>query len=121
MRQKSRSVKEWIKFCQKNANDHGFQIVWTRQAGPLNPIEKLMKIVSECGEAMEAYVAQTLPDTPENPINCTNWREHFDEEMADIFVRYCHMVGDLKIDIEGALEKKMKKNKKRPQKHGKLT
>lgn len=117
----SSTVEEWIKYCKKIANEHGFEVIWERPEGPMNPIEKLMKIVSECGEAMEAYVAQTKPNDGINKIHCDNWREHFDEEMADIFVRLFHMVGDLNIDIEEALRKKMEYNKTRPKKHGKLT
>lgn len=116
-----RSVKEWIRYCKKVANDHGFFVQWERKEGPLNPIEKLMKIVSELSEAMEAYVAQTKPNDGINKIHCDNWKEHFEEEIADTFVRLFHLCGDLEIDIEKVLEKKMEYNKKRPHKHGKLT
>lgn len=115
------SLKKWIKCCQKNANDHGFFVDWSRPEGPMNPMEKLMKIVSECSEAMEAYCAQTTPNDGKHEIHCDNWKEHFEEEIADIFVRLFHMCGDLDIDIEKALEKKMKYNQERPYKHGKLT
>lgn len=116
-----KKIKELIADCKKIANEHGFYVTWERKEGPMNPIEKLMKIVSECGEAMEAYVAQEKPNIPRYPINCDNWKEHFEEEVADIFIRLFHMVGDLDIDLEEILEKKMAYNKKRPYRHGKLT
>ncbi len=117
----SQLIKEWIILCKENANKHGFQVVWERKPGPLNPIEKLMKIVSECGEAMEAYVAQTKPNNGKNEIHCDNWKEYFEKEIADIFIRLFHMVGDLEIDLIDVLEKKMKENKLRPILHEKLT
>jgi len=116
----TRSVKEWIKYCKRVANEHGFKIVWERKEAPLNPMEKLMLVVSECGEAMEAYRAQNKPNNGVNKIHCDNWRECFEEEVADIFVRLYHMCGDLGIDLEEILEKKMRYNKKRPFRHGKL-
>lgn len=116
-----KSLREWIEFCQKNANEHGFKVIWERKEGPMNPIEKLMKIVSELSEAMEAYVAQAKPNDGKNKIHCDNWREHFEEEIADVFIRLFHMCGDLEIDLEKILEKKMKYNKKRKFRHGKLT
>jgi len=121
MTTKKRSVSEWIEYCKKNANEHGFTIVWERQEGPMNPIEKLMKIVSECSEALEAYTAQSKPNDGKNKIHCDNWKEHFEAEIADIVIRTLHLVGDLDIDLESILEKKMKYNKKRSHLHGKLT
>lgn len=116
-----RDIDQWVRYCRKVANDHGFFVAWERKDGPMNPIEKLMKIVSECSEAMEAYCAQTKPNNGENKVHCDNWEEHFEEEVADIFVRLFHMCGDLDIDIEKVLEKKMKFNKTRPFKHNKKT
>ena len=106
-------LKEYITKCKKIANEHGFKVRWYRREGePLNPIEALCKIISEATEAMEAYVTQTW-----NP----KWKEQFDEEIADLLIRTFHLCGDLNIDIERALEKKMKYNKTRPYKHNKLT
>jgi NTP pyrophosphatase (non-canonical NTP hydrolase) len=114
-------LKKLIKDCKKNANKHGFYIVWEREDKPMNPVEALCKMMSECGEAMEAYVAQSKPNDGKNEIHCENWKEHFEEEIADLLIRTFHLCGDLDIDIDKALKTKMEYNKKRPYKHNKLT
>lgn len=106
------NIKKLVKECKAIANEHGFEVTWKRKEGPMNPIEALCKIISECGEAMEAYVSQT---------NNPKWKEEFEEEIADLLIRTFHLIGDLKIDIEKVLEKKMKYNKDRPYRHRKLT
>lgn len=49
--------------------------------------------------------------------NC-NW-DKVAEEMADLFIRGMDFCGGRNIDLQSAIEKKIKKNKKRPYKHGK--
>lgn len=65
-----------------------------------------MLIVTELSEAMEAY-------------RCQN-KENFKEEIADAFIRLFDLCGGLGIDIEKEIEKKSRRNKNRPYKHGKI-
>jgi len=115
------SVEEWVAFCKENANKHGFKIVWERSEGPMNPLEKMMLIVTECSEVTEAYRAQTKPNDGKNKIHCDNWKEHFEDEVADILIRLFHMCGDLDIDLLTVLRRKMQYNINREHLHGKLT
>lgn len=94
------SIKKITKFCHTIAKQKGF---WD---GKRNLGEMLMLIVTELSEAMEAYRMQD--------------KENFNEEIADTFIRLFDLCGGLRIDIEKEILKKMKKNKKRPYKHGKI-
>ena len=69
-----------------------------------------MLVVTELSEAAEVYREHKA-----------NWKEKFEEEIADTFIRLAHLCGDLEIDIEKAILRKMKINEKRPYKHGKIT
>ncbi|MEW6009294.1 MAG: nucleotide pyrophosphohydrolase [Candidatus Omnitrophota bacterium] len=93
-------IKILTKLCHRIAREKGF---WDNER---NRGEMLMLIVTELAEAMEAY---RLSD-----------KENFKEEIADTFIRLFDLCGGLKIDIEKEILKKMKKNKKRPYKHGKV-
>ena len=73
-------------------------------------LEALMLVVTELSEAAEVYREQKK-----------NWEEKFEEEIADTFIRLFHLCGDLEIDIEKAIRRKMEINRKRPYKHGKIT
>ncbi len=94
------TVKGLTKLCHKIAKQKGF---WDEER---NVGEMLMLIVTEIAEGMEAYRLQD--------------KENFKEEMADTFIRLFDLCGGLKIDIEKEITKKMKRNKKRPYKHGKI-
>lgn len=65
---------------------------------------KLMLVVSEVAEAAEA--ARDFD------------RDNFEEEIADTFIRLFDICGTMGIDIETAITAKMRKNEKRPRKHG---
>ncbi len=95
-----KTLNEWAELCHAIAREKGF---WDEER---NIGEALMLIVTELAEAMEAH--RTQDD------------ENFREEIADTFIRLLDLCGGLKIDIEGEIEKKSLKNKKRPYKHGKI-
>lgn len=73
---------------------------------------KLMLITSEVSEAMEVLRKQT------GGVNVVAI-EPFGEELADIMIRTADLAGELGIDLESIIVKKMQKNAKRPKMHGK--
>lgn len=83
---------------------------WREQKGFItsrdNMMEKLMLVVTELAEAAE-------------DVRHANWA-HFEEEIADTFIRLLDITGTLGIDIEDAISKKMTVNTNRPWRHGKL-
>jgi NTP pyrophosphatase (non-canonical NTP hydrolase) len=94
------TIKEFTVLCHDIAKTKGF---WDNER---NIGEMLMLIVTELSEAMEAYRSQD--------------DDGFREEIADTFIRMFDLCGGLKIDIEKEIKKKMKRNKDRPYKHGKI-
>ncbi|HSH72381.1 MAG TPA: MazG nucleotide pyrophosphohydrolase domain-containing protein [Methylophilaceae bacterium] len=60
-------------------------------------LESLMLIVSECGEAAN----EVRSDAP---------TDHFGEELADIILRTLGLAAENDVDIQSAVENKMKKN-----------
>jgi len=97
---REKTLNELCRYCHAIAVEKGF---WDKER---NIGEALMLIVTELAEAMEAYRLQD--------------QEHFQEEMADTFIRLLDLCGGLGIDIEAEIEKKSQKNKDRPYKHGKI-
>jgi len=97
---KGRSLNELSKLCHSIAREKGF---WDEKR---NIGEALMLVVTELAEAMEAYRHQDDP--------------HFNEEIADTFIRLLDLCGGLNIDIEDEIFKKAQRNKNRPYKHGKI-
>jgi len=97
---KGRSLNELAELCHSIAKEKGF---WDKER---NIGEALMLIVTEIAEAMEAHRHED--------------EENFREELADTFIRLLDLCGGLGIDIEGEIEAKSQKNKKRPYKHGKI-
>ncbi|MBF0385658.1 MAG: nucleotide pyrophosphohydrolase [Candidatus Omnitrophica bacterium] len=93
-------MNELAALCHSIAREKGF---WDEKR---NTGEALMLIVTELAEAMEAYRHQDSA--------------HFNEEMADTFIRLLDLCGGMKIDIEDEIYKKSLKNKNRPYKHGKI-
>jgi len=102
-------LKELVSESQRIANQHGFFVTVHRE-GWMRVLEALMLVVTELSEAAEVYREHK-----------SNWREKFEEEIADTFIRLAHLCGDLGIDIEKAILRKMKINEKRPYRHGKIT
>jgi len=89
-----------------NAARHKWKIRWDKTLNPdITVGEALALCHSELSEALEAYRH--------------NEKESFSEEIADEIIRLCHMCGDLNIDIETAIIKKMEINKSRDINHGK--
>ena len=70
-----------------------------------NMLGCLMLVVAEVAEAAEA--------------NRADDRQHFEEEIADTFIRLCDITGEMGIDIEKVILDKMAYNLTRPYKHGK--
>jgi len=97
---KNSSLNSYSKLCHRIAKQKGF---WDKKR---NLGEMLMLIVTEISEAMESYRNRD--------------KENFNEEIADTFIRLFDLCGGLGVDIEAEILKKMKKNKKRPYKHGKV-
>lgn len=95
-----KSLNEVAALCHSIAVSKGF---WDEER---NRGEALMLIVTELAEAMEAYRRQE--------------DDHFNEELADTFIRLFDLCGGLKIDIEAEIQKKTNKNLTRPYKHGKI-
>lgn len=85
-----------------NASRKGF---WTRfEFIP----EKLALLHTEISEAMDVY-------RKPGPFNL----RRFGEELADLVIRTGDLAGRLNIDLEKAVQAKMKKNANRPHMHGK--
>jgi NTP pyrophosphatase (non-canonical NTP hydrolase) len=97
---KGKNINELSAICHAIAVEKGF---WDEKR---NIGEALMLVVTELAEAMEAHRHQD--------------QAHFNEELADTFIRLLDLCGGLKIDIESQIEQKSNKNKTRPYKHGKI-
>jgi len=93
------NLNEYVKECHRIAVEKGFWDVSD------NTAEKLMLIVTEVGEACEA--------------DRHGDKEHFNEEIADTFIRLFDLCGHLNIDIEKEINNKMIINIGRPRLHGK--
>jgi NTP pyrophosphatase (non-canonical NTP hydrolase) len=103
----------------------GFETNW------YNVPKKLMLLVTELSEAMEAYrtlspdtldgLQKIVADEDSDVIGTTVYAgvENFKEELADVAIRLFDLAGSLRIDLEGAIRKKMAFNETRPHKHGK--
>lgn len=70
-------------------------------------IGKLMLVGTEVAEAME-------------DVEIGNYAG-FQEELADTYIRLNDLVGQMNIDMDTEVDKKMRANELRPRKHGKLT
>lgn len=99
-----RTFAALVKDCTQNANNHGWHISWRKNNQDLTVPEALCLIHSEISEALEAYRDDDM--------------EEFKAEVADVFIRLFHLVGDLNISIEEAILAKMEENRKRPFMHG---
>jgi NTP pyrophosphatase (non-canonical NTP hydrolase) len=104
------SLNDIAEACNKTAADHGFwdhDVLKVGSGEAENPsiiAEKLALIHSEVSEALE--------DTRDR-----NW-DHIGEELADVIIRVLDLTHHLNIDIHTEVMKKMRKNEKRPLKHG---
>ncbi len=108
----SLEIEQLIKDCQENANKHHWKITWNtadyisnlKNYKSLTVGDALALCHSELSEALESYRDDD--------------KKHFSEEIADTFIRLFHLCGDLNLDIEAAIHKKMAKNISRPINHG---
>lgn len=90
----------------------------------------LMLIVSELGEAMEAYREGERANKDKyiksNGYNMsvtdfkTMIKDTFEDEIADTMIRLFDLAGWLGIDLDFHIKMKLKYNRRRPYKHGKL-
>lgn len=105
------------------ARKNGF---WDKES---SVAEKLMLIVTELGEACEAdrngkKAASVFPyTTPMNDYDTEffrrNYKDTFEDELADVMIRLLDLAGGLGIDIEWHVNAKFEYNQTRPYKHGK--
>lgn len=110
------TIKELVEKAHKNAVDHGFweNWVWIKRDKVTGHVEHynnaignmLMLIVSEVAEAQDGLRHNDI--------------DNFKEELADIVLRVADLAGGLDVNLEEEIKKKMRKNAKRPYKHGKV-
>ena len=89
-------------------------------------IKDLQLIVTEISEAVEAiregrYATDPLMKLKEPDATYTvdDWKETFEEEIADTFIRLFDFCGNYSIDIENFINFKMAYNESREYLHGK--
>jgi len=74
--------------------------------------EMLMLVTSELAEALEFHRKGKF-------VEGDQWKDTFEEEIADAFIRLFDLCGGLDIDIAKMIQLKLEYNKQRPYKHGK--
>lgn len=84
-------------------------------ASDVRLISDLMLVITEVGEAIDDVLADRVVegvDEKGKPIGLPS-------ELADVVIRVAHICGHRKIDLAGAVQRKLRFNKTRPYKHGK--
>ncbi len=94
----AKTISDLVAELKRWSSVKGFDFTW-EQAPTF-----LMLIVTEAAEAMQAWRDDD--------------REKFAEELADLVIRALHMAGQLGIDLEAEVAKKMAINWRRPFRHG---
>ncbi len=129
----NKSLDDYIKRAYENAKNKGFHLdddemrnklkwgsVDHNHFSKLAMIKDLALIVTEISEAVEAIREGRTADFDFNTdIIVTNWKETFEEEIADVFIRLFDFCGNYGIDIERFINLKMDYNESREYKHGK--
>jgi len=108
-----KTIKQWCDYIKKRRKGKGFDTCWS------NVMEKLMLVVTEVAEAAEAYRHLHFKTYVHQWPQHDAIYENFKEELADTAIRLFDLAGALDIDLEEAIDKKMKVNETRPIKHGK--
>ena len=93
------SISDFINVCHSIARQKGW---WDRER---NDAEIIALLHSELSEALEALRNNEPP-------------ERIAEELADCLIRIFDYCGGRNLDLEKALLEKIKKNRKRPYRHG---
>ena len=112
---KMRSISEWQKYVMEWCEQKG----WNKN---LTIPAMIANLHSEVSEAWEEYRSNwELTDVhfehnPEVPVSLKP--EGFSIELADLFIRLVHLCEVFNIDLESAVELKMKYNESRPYRHG---
>lgn len=86
-------------------------------------LEDLMLIVTEVAEVAEEYRAGSEPayqNYEEDNRDPSKWKPvGIPSELADVLIRVFHLCGKHNIDIQKAVDEKLKFNESRPFKHNK--
>jgi len=101
------NLKQLQKICHKIAVEKGFWGSGFLLGEDRNNAEMIALMHSELSEALEELRKE----------NCD--MKNVGEELADCIIRILDFCEGRGIDLQKLLEKKIKKNKKRPYKHGK--
>jgi len=101
--------------CYGIAKDHGW---WDDSSAPINFPEKLALIHSEVSEALEEYRNAKHPIGELYFSGDDKKPEGVPAELADVLIRIFDLCGHYGIDLEDAVDKKMRYNNTRPFRHG---
>ena len=104
-------LRNLVKDAHKIAKEKGF---WESK----NISEKIMLVVTELSEAVEALRKNNRQDVS-SVLKMKWYKDTFEDEICDTFIRLADLCGYMGIDIEWQLEQKMNYNKTRGYKHGK--
>lgn len=133
-------INELVDKAFQNAKDKGFE------DKPSSFLERIALVHSELSEAVEAYrkLDNDAYDSIRKPLyrsavtgNLTSFKDEFRfvddadilvpnkpegvvSELADAVIRIAHICGVYGIDLDAAIQEKMKFNRTRGYKHGKL-
>lgn len=90
------------------------EVEYRLSASDVRLISDLMLVITEVGEAIDDVIGGRLEERVDEkckPIGLPS-------ELADVVIRVAHICGHRKIDLAGAIQRKLKFNKTRPYKHG---